>query len=237
MQEPIAETARQTLSVWGMFEHSDIFMKLLMIVMILASIWSWRIVFDKIKKFRCVKEENKSFEGQFWSGEPLDTLYDKVAGKPTSPLAAIFYSAMKEWKRAASRREIKNKGVNVQERIDKVMQITMDREAENLEGQMIFLASVGSVAPLMGLFGTVWGIMDSFHSIGLTQNTNIAAVAPGVAEALLTTAIGLIAAIPALIAYNKFSSDIEHITNRMDTFSGELSAIISRQIEHVGEQE
>ena len=132
---------------------------------------------------------------------------------------------------------MKNKGVSVQERIDKVMQITIDREAESLETHMIFLASTGSVSPLLGLFGTVWGIMDSFHSIGLTQNTNIAAVAPGVAEALLTTAIGLIAAIPALIAYNKFSNDIDRITNRMETFSGELSAIISRQIEQVGSED
>lgn len=237
MQGQVDAAARTTISIWGMFEHSDIFMKILMIAMVLASIWSWAIIFNKIKTFRRVKEQSKSFESKFWSGSSLDALYEKVGNRPTSPLAAIFASAMKEWKRSASRKELKNKGVNVQERIDKVMQITIDREAESLETHMIFLASTGSVSPLLGLFGTVWGIMDSFHSIGLTQNTNIAAVAPGVAEALLTTAIGLIAAIPALIAYNKFSNDIDRITNRMETFSGELSAIISRQIEQVGSED
>lgn len=237
MQGQVDAAARTTISVWGMFEHSDIFMKILMIAMVLASVWSWAIIFNKIKTFRRVKEQSKIFENKFWSGNSLDALYEKVGSRPTSPLAAIFASAMKEWKRSASRKELKSKGVNVQERIDKVMQITIDREAESLETHMIFLASTGSVSPLLGLFGTVWGIMDSFHSIGLTQNTNIAAVAPGVAEALLTTAIGLIAAIPALIAYNKFSNDIDRITNRMETFSGELSAIISRQIEQVGSED
>ncbi len=237
MQGQVDAAARTTISVWGMFEHSDIFMKILMIAMVLASVWSWAIIFNKMRTFRRVKEQSKIFENKFWSGNSLDALYEKVGNRPTSPLAAIFASAMKEWKRSASRKELKNKGVNVQERIDKVMQITIDREAESLETHMIFLASTGSVSPLLGLFGTVWGIMDSFHSIGLTQNTNIAAVAPGVAEALLTTAIGLIAAIPALIAYNKFSNDIDRITNRMETFSGELSAIISRQIEQVGSED
>ncbi len=237
MQGEVEVAARTTLSLWGMFEHSDIFMKLLMIAMVLASIWSWAIIFNKIKTFRYVKEQSKKFEDKFWSGQSLDGLYEKIKSRPLSPIEAIFASAMKEWKRSASRKELKNKGVNVQERIDKVMQITIDREAENLETHMIFLASTGSVSPLLGLFGTVWGIMDSFHSIGLTQNTNIAAVAPGVAEALLTTAIGLIAAIPALIAYNKFSNDIDRMTNRMETFSGELSAIISRQIEQVGSED
>ena len=231
------ETTRQALSIYDMFAESDIFMKLLILGLIFASVWSWAIIFNKIKTFRRVKEQSKIFENKFWSGNSLDALYEKVGNHPTSPLAAIFASAMKEWKRSASRKELKNKGVSVQERIDKVMQITIDREAESLETHMIFLASTGSVSPLLGLFGTVWGIMDSFHSIGLTQNTNIAAVAPGVAEALLTTAIGLIAAIPALIAYNKFSNDIDRITNRMETFSGELSAIISRQIEQVGSED
>ena len=132
--------ARTTISVWGMFEHSDIFMKILMIAMVLASVWSWAIIFNKIKTFRRVKEQSKIFENKFWSGNSLDALYEKVGNRPTSPLAAIFASAMKEWKRSASRKELKNKGVNVQERIDKVMQITIDREAESLETHMIFLS-------------------------------------------------------------------------------------------------
>lgn len=128
------------------------------------------------------------------------------------------------------------KGVNLQERIEKVMQITIEREAEKLNNRLIFLASTGSVSPLAGLFGTVWGIMASFQAIGVTKNTNIAAVAPGVAEALLTTAVGLIAAIPAVIAYNKFANDIERMLNKMETFAGELDTIIARQIDYVEEQ-
>ena len=145
---------------------------------------------------------------------------------------------MKEWKRAIrTGRSVKANGVNIQERIDKVMQITIEREIEKLNTHMVFLGSTGSVSPLLGLFGTVWGIMDSFQAIGATKNTNISAVAPGVAEALLTTAVGLIAAIPAVVAYNKFANDAERLANQMETFAGELSAIIARQIDSMTEAE
>ena len=144
---------------------------------------------------------------------------------------------MKEWKRSfRGRKGASLHGVNMTERIEKGMQITVEDEIQKMESHMVFLASVGSVSPLLGLFGTVWGIMNSFQAIGITQNTNITAVAPGVAEALLTTAVGLIAAIPALVAYNKFSNDIDKMTHQMESFSGELSAIISRQIEQMGEE-
>ncbi len=235
MQPQVEATTRVTMSLWGMFEHSDIFMKILMIGLLLASVWSWAIIIDKVRAFRRIRERSAAFERKFWSGTSLEALYEKLDGKPTDPLSAIFIAAMKEWKRSSrNKKEILVKGVNVQERIDKVMQIAIDREVEALSNQMIFLASTGSVSPLLGLFGTVWGIMDSFQSIGVTKNTNITAVAPGVAEALLTTAVGLVAAIPAVVAYNKFSNDIERFTNQMETFAGELSAIISRQIESVG---
>ena len=227
-----------SMSIWGMFQHSDIFMKLLIIALLLASVWSWAIIIEKWRVFKRIKARSANFERQFWSGGSLDTLFNELKDKPTDPLSAIFVSAMKEWKRSMRLRKDGNfKGVNLQERIEKVMQIAIEREIENLNNRLIFLASTGSVAPLTGLFGTVWGIMSSFQAIGVTKNTNISAVAPGVAEALLTTAVGLIAAIPAVVAYNKFANDIDRYTNKMETFAGELEAIISRQIETVSGKE
>ncbi|MBO5997063.1 MAG: protein TolQ [Alphaproteobacteria bacterium] len=227
-----------SMSIWGMFQHSDMFMKLLIIALLLASVWSWAIIIEKWRVFKRIKARSANFERQFWSGGSLDTLFNELKDKPTDPLSAIFVSAMKEWKRSMRLRKDGNfKGVNLQERIEKVMQIAIEREIENLNNRLIFLASTGSVAPLTGLFGTVWGIMSSFQAIGVTKNTNISAVAPGVAEALLTTAVGLIAAIPAVVAYNKFANDIDRYTNKMETFAGELEAIISRQIETVSGKE
>ena len=167
-----------TLSIWGMFMHSDMFMKVLMIAMIAASVWSWTIIIDKIKTFKRIRAESASFERKFWSGSSLEELYKELEGKKSiDPLSAIFMSAMKEWKRSMRlRKDGSFKGVNLQERIEKVMQITIEREAEKLNNRLIFLASTGSVSPLAGLFGTVWGIMASFQAIGVTKNTNIAAV-------------------------------------------------------------
>lgn len=226
-----------SMSVWGMFQNSDAFMKVLIIILLLASVWSWSIIIEKWRVLKRIRQRSAAFERQFWSGGSLDTLFNELKDKPTDPLSSIFVSAMKEWKRSMRLRKDGNfKGVNLQERIEKVMQIAIEREVENLNNRLIFLASTGSVAPLAGLFGTVWGIMSSFQAIGVTKNTNISAVAPGVAEALLTTAVGLIAAIPAVVAYNKFANDIDRYTNKMETFAGELDAIISRQIETVSEK-
>ena len=223
-------TLRTTMSLWGMFTHADFFMKLLMCGLLLASVWSWAIIFNKVKTFKLTRLKIKAFEKQFWSSDSLEDIYMSQEKKPKNPLAAIFVAAMKELKREPQ--TPKARGINLAERIEKMMRITIDKEVERLETHMIFLASTGSVAPLLGLFGTVWGIMDSFNSIALVQNTNITAVAPGVAEALLTTAVGLITAIPALIAYNKFANDINRFTNQMETFSEELSTIISRQLDN-----
>ena len=224
------ETARHTLSMWTMFAESDLFMKALILGLLLASFWCWAIIFDKVMTFKRIRERMKAFEERFWSGGSLDTLYNTYAKNPTDPLSAIFVSAIRELRRSVGEKSKINSTINLEERIDKVMQIAIDKQVDKMETRMMFLASTGSVAPLLGLFGTVWGIMDSFNAIGATQSTNIAAVAPGVAEALFTTAVGLIAAIPALIAYNKLTSDIDHISKKMETFSDELSAIISRQI-------
>ena len=235
MQQQVAGAV--SMSILGMFNHSDVFMKALIIALLLASVWSWAIIIEKWRIFKRIRIRSNTFERQFWSGGSLEVLYNDLNGKPKDPLSAIFLAAMKEWKRSMRvRKEGSFKGVNLQERIEKVMQITIEREVEKLNNRLIFLASIGSVAPLAGLFGTVWGIMSSFQAIGITKNTNISAVAPGVAEALLTTAVGLIAAIPAVVAYNKFANDIERFTNKMETFAGELDAIISRQIENVAEE-
>ena len=223
-------TLRTTMSLWGMFTHADFFMKLLMFGLFLASIWSWTIILSKIKTFKLTRLSVKSFEKTFWSGNSLEELYTSQEKKPKNPLAAIFVAAMKEIKRAPKTQ--KTHGVKLAERVEKMMHIAIDKEVDKLENHMTFLACTGSVAPLLGLFGTVWGIMDSFNSIASVQNTNITAVAPGVAEALLTTAVGLVTAIPALVAYNKFSSDINRFTNQMETFSEELSTIISRQLDN-----
>ncbi len=223
-------TTIPTLSMYNMFSNSDTFMQILIIGLIVASVCCWAIIIDKVLLFKKIKNENKVFEDSFWQGGSLEDIYTKNIKNP-NPLAQIFVRASAEFKRSLAEKTSKN--INPIERIEKVMHITIDRQIDKLETKMVFLASTGSVAPLLGLFGTVGGIMDSFNAIGLTQSTNIAAVAPGVAKALFTTAVGLIAAIPAVIAYNKLSNDIDRINNRMETFSDELGAILSRQIENV----
>lgn len=226
------EAVRSSLSMYGMFMDADIFMKTLILGLLFASVCCWAIIFDKMFLFKRIRQGMKVFEEQFWSGGSLEAIYNNNVQNPRNPLALIFVTAIKEFRRSLTENK-KAAGIKIQERIDKVMQIAIDKQVDKLETKMVFLASTGSVAPLLGLFGTVWGIMDSFNSIGMTQSTNIAAVAPGVATALFTTAVGLIAAIPAVIAYNKLSNDIDRISHRMETFSDELSAILSRQIEQV----
>lgn len=223
------ETARTSLSMYEMFLDSDIFMKALILGLLFASIWCWGIIFDKMRLFKKIRIGMKTFEERFWSGGSLEALYNTYAKAPSDPLSLIFVGAIKEWRRSMAEKKKNGTPIKISERIDKVMQIIIDKQVDKLETKMIFLASTGSVAPLLGLFGTVWGIMDSFNAIGMTQSTNIAAVAPGVAEALFTTAVGLIAAIPALIAYNKLTNDIDRIAQRMETFSNELNSILSRQ--------
>lgn len=228
-----AEATRSTLSMYSMFAESDLFMKLLILGLLFASFWCWAIIFDKIKLLRRIRTGMKAFEEKFWSGGSLETLYNTYVKNPIDPLSAIFVAAMTELKRSLTDKKKVSSSINLDERIEKVMQIAIDKHADKMETKMVFLASTGSVAPLLGLFGTVWGIMDSFNAIGATQSTNIAAVAPGVAEALFTTAVGLIAAIPALIAHNKLTNDIDRIVKKMETFSDELGAIVSRQIEQM----
>lgn len=221
------------LSVWGLFVQADIVVKLVMLLLIAASVWTWAIIFDKTLLLRRLRARAEQFEEAFWSGGSLDDLYDRMANRPGDPMAAIFVAAMREWRRFTSRGgAVKDIAVaGLQQRVERVMDITIGREMETLEKRMIFLASVGSAAPFVGLFGTVWGIMNSFTSIAASKNTSLAVVAPGIAEALFATALGLVAAIPAVIAYNKLSSDLGRYAERLEGFSGEFGAILSRQLE------
>jgi len=219
------------LSIWGLFLQADFIVQLVVVLLILASFWCWAIIFEKWRRIRRLSDEARQFEENFWSGGSLDDLYDRIGTQPNDPMSAIFIAAMREWRRSASQGANDERSAGLTSRIDRVMDITLGREMAHLERYMIFLASVGSTAPFVGLFGTVWGIMNSFQAIALTKNTSLAVVAPGIAEALFATALGLVAAIPAVVAYNKLSNDIGRYAGRLEAFSGEFSAILSRRSE------
>ena len=221
------------LSVISLFLQADIIVKIVMCMLALASFWCWAIIFDKSFRLRGLVRRAEQFEEAFWSGGSLEALYDRIGTRPLDPMSSLFVAAMKEWRRSAAKGLADREAVRLSlpQRIDRVMQVTLGREMEQLEARLGFLASVGSTAPFIGLFGTVWGIMNSFHHIGATKNTSLAVVAPGIAEALFATALGLVAAIPAVLAYNKLSADIDRYSKRLEAFSGEFGAILSRQLE------
>jgi biopolymer transport protein TolQ len=221
------------LSLWGLFLQADIVVKLVMLILLLASFWSWAIIFEKGMRLKRLNTRARQFEESFWSGGSLEELFDRVSARPADPMASIFVSAMREWRRSASKGLLGSDQLraSLQQRIDRVMQITLGREMEQVERQMVFLASVGAAAPFVGLFGTVWGIMNSFASIAASKNTSLAVVAPGIAEALFATALGLVAAIPAVLAFNKLSNDLGRYALKLETFAGEFGAILSRQLE------
>ena len=212
--------------------QADFIVKAVMIGLVLASFWCWAIIFEKVMRMRRLRRQASQFEESFWSGGSLDDLFDRIGSRPVDPMSAVFSSAMREWRRSTSRGgKDGDPHHSLSERIDRVMQITLNRELEQLERYMTFLASVGSTAPFVGLFGTVWGIMNSFAAIAISKNTSLAVVAPGIAEALFATALGLVAAIPAVVAYNKLSTDINRYAGRLEAFSGEFGTILSRQSE------
>ncbi|MBR7158945.1 MAG: protein TolQ [Alphaproteobacteria bacterium] len=219
------------LSMWALFWQADLIVKLVILALLSASVWSWAIIIEKVICFRRIRAGMRKFEDKFWSGMPLEKLYAEVKDDRKNPMAVIFSAATKEWKTSGFVVENGTHVMGLQQRIERVMKITLDREIGKMETRMTFLASTGAVAPFVGLFGTVWGIMNSFHAIGLSNNTSLAVVAPGIAEALFATALGLVAAIPAVIAYNKLSSDIDKIAVRLENFAGEFAAIMSRQID------
>ncbi|KAF0225776.1 MAG: biopolymer transport protein [Rhodospirillaceae bacterium] len=225
--------AAHDMSMWGLFMQADFIVKTVMIALLASSFWCWAIIFDKLLRLRSLSQRAEQFEESFWSGGSLEELYDRIGARPLDPMSAIFAAAMREWRRSAAKglTERETARVSLPQRIDRVMHVTLGREMDMLERNLGVLASVGSTAPFVGLFGTVWGIMNSFQSIAATKNTSLAVVAPGIAEALFATALGLVAAIPAVIAYNKISSDLDRYAKRLENFSGEFGAILSRQLE------
>ncbi len=220
-----------SLSLWGLFLQSDIVVKLVILCLLLASIWVWAIIFEKVTSLRRANRDANTFEDRFWSGGSLDELYEHEGQKPDHPMAAVFGAAMAEWRRTARIAGADISHTAVRERVDRAMNVTIQREMERMERWMIFLASVGATAPFIGLFGTVWGIMHSFSAIAAMHNTNLAVVAPGIAEALFATAIGLVAAIPSVLAYNAIGTDLARYAARLEGFGTEFSAILSRQTE------
>ena len=225
--------AAHDLSVYGLFVQADWIVKAVMVMLLLASIWSWAIIIHKLIRLRSLRAQAKQFEDAFWSGGSLEELFDRISNRPTDPMASIFVAAMREWRRSASKGLLASDQLraSLQQRIERVMNIALGREMDQLERYMTFLASVGSAAPFIGLFGTVWGIMNSFAAIAGSKNTSLAVVAPGIAEALFATALGLVAAIPAVLAFNKLNNDITRYSNRLVAFAGEFGAILSRQLE------
>ncbi|HUJ96660.1 MAG TPA: protein TolQ [Stellaceae bacterium] len=234
---PLAGSAvPHDLSIISLFLQADLIVKVVMFLLLAASFWSWAVIFDKLIKLRRLRRDAEHFEESFWSGGSLDDLYDRIGQRPLDPMSAVFAAAMREWRRSAAKGLAASSTLrtNLQERIERVMHVTLGREMERLERFMPFLATVGSTSPFVGLFGTVWGIMNSFQSIAASKNTSLAVVAPGIAESLFATALGLVAAIPAVIAYNKFSTDFGRYAGRLDGFATEFGAILSRQLDEKG---
>jgi biopolymer transport protein TolQ len=225
--------AASSFSVVAMFMRADYVVKAVMILLLVASLWSWTIIFNKLVALSGLKRKARRFEKLFWSGQSLDELYQQFAARNDHPLAAMFIAGLREWRRAFEAtggvRESSLPGVK--ERIEKAMSVTILRETDGIERQLGMLATIGSVSPFVGLFGTVWGIMNSFSAIAARHDTTLAVVAPGIAEALFATAMGLLAAIPAVIFYNRFVAEIGRYVNLLDAFSDEFFAILSRQLD------
>lgn len=228
-QSTLQPAAAPGISFYELFIHASPVVQIVMSGLLLASIWSWAIIFEKLFAFRRARIEADQFEQTFWSGQSLDELYGTLSRGHPIVMGALFVAAMREWKRSVEG-NIRALG-GIQLRVEKVMDVTISREMERLDRRLLFLATVGSTAPFVGLFGTVWGIMVSFQAIAISKNTNLAVVAPGIAEALFATALGLLAAIPAVVFYNKFSADSAQISQRLEAFADEFAAIVSRQID------
>ena len=219
------------MSIWSLLIEADPVVQGVMLLLVVSSLWCWAIIFNKIGLYRRVVAEADEFENEFWSGQSLDDLYGRLNGNSKDPMSSLFLAAMGEWRRSTGTGAKGGFGARLHERIDQVMRVTLNREINRLERYLDFLATVGSTAPFVGLFGTVWGIMGSFQSIAQSSDTSLAVVAPGIAEALFATAMGLLAAIPAVVAYNKFSGDMARYAMRLEGFVDEFNAILSRQME------
>jgi len=231
-EEGVVTSASGGVSIVTLFTRADPLVKTVFIVLVLASLWSWAIIINKGLAIASMKRRAGKFEKLFWSGQSLDELFAQFSSKNDHPFAAVFVSGVREWRRAFERGAPPQAAVpGVKDRVEKAMSVTISREADAIEGNLGFLATVASTAPFVGLFGTVWGIMNSFSAIAARHDTTLAVVAPGIAEALFATAMGLLAAIPAAIFYNRYVNEIGRYTNRLDAFADELSAILSRQLD------
>ena len=227
--ETLAMAQEIDFSFLALFLRATLTVKLVMILLIVASFWSWSIIITKTLAYRKYRAEADVFDRAFWSGEPLDELFDKIGASPDGPAEKVFAAGMMEWRR--SHREDGGLIAGAQARIDRSMDVAIAKEAEKLNTGMSFVATVGSTAPFVGLFGTVWGIMNAFIEIAQQQSTNLAVVAPGIAEALLATGLGLLAAIPAVVFYNKLSADSDRIISGYEAFADEFATILSRQLD------
>jgi biopolymer transport protein TolQ len=223
------DASAHDVSLFALFLQAGLIVQIVMVGLVIASIWSWAIIFDKYALFARVRRGMDRFENTFWSGQSLDELYAELSERNPKALGAIFVAAMNEWKRSYERGA--NSPIGLQTRIDKVMDVALVRESERLSQRLTFLATIGSAGPFIGLFGTVIGIMTSFQAIAGSNNVSLAVVAPGIAEALFATALGLLAAIPATIAYNRLAESAGKLTARMESFADEFSAILSRQVD------
>jgi len=220
------------ISIYGLFLRADPIVKTVMALLLLASLWSWAIIFNKWIAISTIRRRADKFEKTFWSGLSLDELYQQFAQKADHPMASVFTAAIREWRRAFEAGPPKESRLaSIRDRVEKAMTVSIHRETDGVEKQLGFLATVGATAPFVGLFGTVWGIMNAFSAIAARHDTTLAVVAPGIAEALFATAMGLLAAIPAVIFYNKFVGDIGRYANRLENFADEFSAILSRQLD------
>ncbi|WP_045387203.1 protein TolQ [Falsirhodobacter sp. alg1] len=227
--DTLAAAQEIDFSMLALFARATLTVKVVMIMLIVMSFWSWAIIVQKHIAFKLARREASIFDRAFWSGEPLDELFDKTGSQPDGASEKIFAAGMMEWRR--SHRQDGKLIAGAQSRIDRSMDVAITKEAETLNSRLSFLATVGATAPFIGLFGTVWGIMHAFQQIAISQNTNLATVAPGIAEALLATGIGLVAAIPAVIFYNKLTADSDRIVGGYEAFADEFSTILSRQLD------
>ena len=208
-------------SLWQLFLRADFVVKAVILLLIASSIFSWALIYDKVRLFRRIDQSTKSFEDKFWKSKSAEAFYKGLPMKSEDPMTIIFKNAMSELIKT------KSKSSSVQSvRVERVLEVSIDNQLKSVEKNFTYLATIGSTAPFIGLFGTVWGIMNSFQSIAISRNTSLAIVAPGIAEALFATALGLLAAIPAVIAYNKFNSDSQRYFARVDNFSKRFLSII-----------
>ena len=206
-------------SIMSLFIRADIIVKSVIILLIASSIYSWAIIFDKIRMFKKINKSAEDFEEKFWKSKSAETFYNNLPANIDDPMANVFKGSMQTLMKSRSKS-------NLSERLTSILEMNIEKQMVAIDKNYTFLATVGSTAPFIGLFGTVWGIMNSFQSIAISRNTSLAIVAPGIAEALFATALGLLAAIPAVVAYNKFSNDSKKYSQRLENFSKRFISII-----------